>query len=551
MPSNPRRSSPTRKRHPRTKHLTPATHHPTRRAWALVIVGMVLCAGLAVVGVLRSTTALSQAQFANPQFQGMWSRTDGLVASGTVKRPWVWGPVPGRSVAEPFAGLPGNSHLVQYFDKGRMEINDPNGDPDDPFYVTNGLLAVELISGQMQTGLSTFESRSPASINLASDADDPSAPTYLSFNGVANIPGAPNERRKQSQVGQVVRTAIDRQGVTQPWPQDHLDYGVKIAHFEEATGHNIPDIFWEYLNQQTQIVQEEQVVTGPLFFPWFAVTGYPISEPYWSYVKVSGKYTDVLIQAYERRVLTFVPHLPSPFKVQMGNIGQHYYEWRYLAQPGPPPQPGPSTPTASAPPPLPNITIDEIAYRQAITDLNGNYVVLTNKGDAPQSLSGWWLDSPKWSTVDRFYFPEGVAIGEGASIRVHAGAGVNTATDVYMYRTSVMWEGKAYDLALLYDNYGREVASFFPASDVGAEPTKPPEGTQAVPLVGTPPTATRTPAAEETKVVPSPVGTEDVLPTLPASTPTTTRVVTGTVTITSTITVTATITRTVTPTPTP
>ncbi|HET6262430.1 MAG TPA: hypothetical protein VFG99_09360, partial [Chloroflexia bacterium] len=299
------------------------------------MVGMVLCAGLAVVGVLRSTTALSQAQFANPQFQGMWSRTDGLVASGTVKRPWVWGPAPGRSVAEPFAGLPGNSHLVQYFDKGRMEINDPNGDPDDPFYVTNGLLSVELISGQMQTGLSTYEGRSPASINLASDADDPSAPTYLSFNGVSNIPGAPNERRTQSQVGQVVRMANDRQGETQPWPQDHLDYGVKIAHFEEATGHNIPDIFWEYLNQQTQIVQEGEVVTGPLFFPWFAVTGYPISEPYWSYVKVSGKYTDVLIQAYERRVLTFVPHLPSPFKVQMGNIGQHYYEWRYLARSGP------------------------------------------------------------------------------------------------------------------------------------------------------------------------------------------------------------------------
>ena len=520
---------------------------------------MVLCAGLAVVGVLRSTTALSQAQFANPQFQGAWSRTDGLVASGTVKRPWVWGPVPGRSVAEPFAGLPGNSHLVQYFDKGRMEINDPNGNPDDPFYVTNGLLAVELISGQMQTGLSTFEGRSPASINLASDADDPSAPTYLSFNGVANIPGAPNERRKQSQVGQVVRTAIDRQGVTQPWPQDHLDYGVKIAHFEEATGHNIPDIFWDYLNQQTQIVQKEQVVTGPLFFPWFAVTGYPISEPYWSYVKVSGKYTDVLVQAYERRVLTFVPHLPSPFKVQMGNIGQHYYEWRYLAKSGPPPQPGPSTPTASSPPPLPLITIDEISYRKAITDLNSNYVVLTNKGNAAQSLSGWWLDSPKWSTVDRFYFPEGVAIGQGASIRVHAGAGVNNATDVYMYRTSVMWEGKAYDLALLYDNYGREVASFFPASDVGVEPTKPPEGTQAVPTRGTagvptrgtPPTATRTPQADDTKVVPSPVGTEDVLPTLPASTPTMTRVVTGTVTTIVTITVTPTITRTVTVTPTP
>ena len=59
-------------------------------------------------------------------------------------------------------------------------------------------------------------------------------------------------------------------------------------------------------------------VRGPLFYPWFSVTGYPISEPYWSYVKVAGRYTDVLIQAYERRVLTFVPHLPTPFNRKAG-----------------------------------------------------------------------------------------------------------------------------------------------------------------------------------------------------------------------------------------
>ena len=127
---------------------------------------------------------------------------------------------------------------------------------------------------------------------------------------------------------------------------------MRIAYFEAATGHNIPDVFWDYLNQQAKIIQDGQSVSGPLFFPWMSVTGYPISEPYWSYVKVAGSYTDVLIQAYERRVLTYVPHLQAGFKVQMGNIGQHYYDWRYLnAGGGVAGTPGRSTPTAVALPP--------------------------------------------------------------------------------------------------------------------------------------------------------------------------------------------------------
>src|SRR5436190_2878813 len=211
------------------------------------------------------TNASSQAQFADPAFQATWERTDGPVAAGSVQRGWVWGPVPGRSLTEPFEGIPGNAHAVQYFDKGRMEINNPSGNKNDPFYVTNGLLAVELIAGVQQTGITAYLTRSPAAINLASDADDPSAPTYQTFNGVSNIPGAPNDRRAAAAVGSTVRTAIDRQGKTQPWPQEHGDYGVRIAYFEPSTGHNIPDIFWDYLNQQGKIIQDGKTVQGPLF----------------------------------------------------------------------------------------------------------------------------------------------------------------------------------------------------------------------------------------------------------------------------------------------
>src|SRR5919201_2081281 len=132
-----------------------------------------LLAVLVLAFVQFIPTVFSQVQFADPAFQAAWERTDGPVAAGAVERGWVWGPAPGRSLTESFNGLPGNSHLVQYFDKGRMEINDPNAKKDDPFYVTNGLLAVELISGLQQTGVVTYQVRGPAAINLASDSDDP------------------------------------------------------------------------------------------------------------------------------------------------------------------------------------------------------------------------------------------------------------------------------------------------------------------------------------------------------------------------------------------
>ena len=54
-----------------------------------------------------------------------------------------------------------------------------------------------------------------------------------------------------------------------------------------------------------------------------------ISESYWTRVKVSGVERDVLVQLYERRVLTYTPSNPDGWKVEMGNVGQHYYPWRY------------------------------------------------------------------------------------------------------------------------------------------------------------------------------------------------------------------------------
>jgi hypothetical protein len=262
--------------------------------------------------------------FADAAFKNVWTRTDSLVDSGSVKRSYFWGPVPGFTAYEEYAEGDHGKHLVQYFDKSRMEINNPSGDKSNPFYVTNGLLTEELITGRMQTGTTRYEQRYPAEIDIASDGNDTAAgtPTYASFTAIANIP-VPDA------TGETIDATIDRAGNT-PIDATFTNYNVRYAHYEPATHHNIPDIFWQFLNQSGPVVQNGKTVNARLSDPYFYATGYPIADAYWARVTIAGiANTAVLVQPYERRVLTYVPDAPEGFKVQMGNIGQHYYAWRY------------------------------------------------------------------------------------------------------------------------------------------------------------------------------------------------------------------------------
>ncbi len=293
-----------------------------------------------------SRAQTSGGSFADPAFAALWGRTDSLVANGIVQRSFYWGPTAGVIKQETYTDAPSGTRLVQYFDKSRMEINDANADRTSPFFVTNGLLTVELISGRMQTGSKTFEQRAPAAIDLASDVDDLSAPTYASFQ---NLMGKAN-----SAVGSVVGDFITRDGHAGPPPTARAIPNVTIAYYEPATGHNIAKSIWDFLNASGPVSATTpsgvRVVTQTLNNPWFYATGYPITEPYWADVKIGGKQTLVLIQAFERRVVTYVPSMDAAYQVQMGNIGQHYYDWRYNNLGGPQASPTPSggaVPTAT------------------------------------------------------------------------------------------------------------------------------------------------------------------------------------------------------------
>ncbi|HZG66302.1 MAG TPA: hypothetical protein VEZ12_06135, partial [Herpetosiphonaceae bacterium] len=91
------------------------------------------------------------------------------------------------------------------------------------------------------------------------------------------------------------------------------------AQYNAELGHHLPNVFAAYLNE--------------LPLPWVFVMGYPITEPYWVRAGIRGQATDVLVQIFERRVLTYTPSNPAAFRVEMGNVGQHYFRWRYNAAP--------------------------------------------------------------------------------------------------------------------------------------------------------------------------------------------------------------------------
>jgi len=294
----------------------------------LLMTGAALLSLPALFAGVNSTQAAANIDFANPAFRTVWARTDLPVANHTVVRTWFWGPAPNSpGLLEPNKESPGGTRLVQYFDKSRMEINNPAGNPNDQFFVTNGLLTVELVSGRMQTGEATYETRSAACIPVTGDYGDMNAPTYAAMQKVTNT--TLGDHFASDMTGQVITATINHTGTVGTDPAMSVMTGTKVAYFDTVTKHNIPQVFWQFLNQSGPVYENGNTTNAQLINPWFYASGRPISEAYWTHATVQGKMTDVMVQLYERRALTYVPTYVPGFQVEMANIGQHYYDWRY------------------------------------------------------------------------------------------------------------------------------------------------------------------------------------------------------------------------------
>ena len=284
------------------------------------LVPIFTCAALVTTGVvLRERTPAARPA----AIQETWSRVDRPVATGQTARTWLWGPQDTSfQRTEPYAESPGGARTVVYFDKSRMEISDPSADRGSGWFVANGLLVVELTSGRLQLGDDTFVQRTPAAIDVAGDPDDPSSPTYATFGMLLGAASAAD--------GAALVTRLARDG-TLTTDASLATYGVTAARRVRVAGldHQIASPFWDFMNSNGLVFENNHYESDSLFQNAFYATGYPISEAYWARVTVLGMPKDVLIQCFERRCLTYTPDNPDGWKVEAGNVGQHYFAWRY------------------------------------------------------------------------------------------------------------------------------------------------------------------------------------------------------------------------------
>ncbi len=295
--------------------------------------------------------------FAAQEFQNLWNQTD----ANSGNRSLTWGPSPWWDYKEFYKDAPGGLRQVQYFDKARMEINNPEA-AKTPFFVTNGLLPVEMISGRVKLGnnedASSYDQRESAGIPVAGDLAkvNPNAPTYASFRLVATTSG---NNQAQPRLGERISATFDKSGNIGV-RQDLATEATQIVQFNANTGHNIPAVFKDYMD-----FYDRSGNVGSIF-----TFGYPITEPYWIRARVGGQDMDVMVQIFERRVLTYTPSNPEQYQVEMGNVGQHYFQWRYANQGTPwDPETPPYFPVAFASNrPTGTKTIERIYT----TDVNGN-----------------------------------------------------------------------------------------------------------------------------------------------------------------------------------
>jgi hypothetical protein len=322
-------------------------------------------------------------QFAEPRFSTVWTRTDSQSVRGG--RSWYWGPSPWFDYAEFYRQGENGLRTVQYFDKARMELNNPTDHSGASQGVTNGLLVKELVSGRVQLGNDPydFDQRQPADVPVAGNPRNAnnSGPGYNAFAGVATTDNGYHDPQR---LGEKVTTTLDRSGNLGQRGDLALPE-TKIVQYNSVTGHNIPQVFWDFMNLKGKIATG-RLENGPVV-DWLFAMGLPITDAYWTRSQVGGEEKDVLVQLFERRVLTYVPTNPEGYKVEMGNVGQHYFQWRY-------PQLG--TPWASPEPQMPLIYASDIDTGGKHWDLylpnyNGGGIRITN--GAQETVAYSWRRS--------------------------------------------------------------------------------------------------------------------------------------------------------------
>ncbi len=279
------------------------------------ILAMVVLIGLTITPVLAAPV------IGNAAFQRVWERQDRAVTEHISDRSWTWGPAPiSEALREQLVEGVDGKRTVQYFDKSRMEINDPTADPNATWYVTNGLLPIELMTGRLQVGFNQFELRAPARIAAIGDPDQ--FPTYADLLHLYQSPGAVNP----GDLGKPATGFLNADGSISGFNDYASDPATLLVRGEN--NHGVAKAFLDFVNGQGLVYENGRYIRSQVYDPLF-VFGLPVTGAYWVKANVGGVARPILFQVFERRVLTYNPANDPAFRVEMGNVGQHYYQWRY------------------------------------------------------------------------------------------------------------------------------------------------------------------------------------------------------------------------------
>ena len=271
-------------------------------------------------------------------FEATWGLTDKDILGGQ-RQSWLWGPQAfGGPVLEQYANAATrtNGRMVQYWDKGRMERE---SDGKGGFLFTVGKLGWELLTGKVDLGGGQTADLAPADIPLvgplriednntigASSTDLPPiklAPTYAD----ANIEAA---QRTQDYSGAPITWILRPGGKIEQFAPPTATY---LANYNAETGHHVADVFASWYSQTFYTSYNDDptdTLSNDLRDKLEGLDpGNPLTDPFWVEVTVDGVDRLILVQIFERWTMTYNPANPSGWQVELGNVGLHYYEWRY------------------------------------------------------------------------------------------------------------------------------------------------------------------------------------------------------------------------------
>jgi hypothetical protein len=166
-----------------------------------------------------------------------------------------------------------------------------------------------------------FEFRGPARVAALGDPDN--FPTYADLLPFYQSPGAVNPGDLGKPATGFINTNLTVTGFN-----DYANDGATIL-VRGENNHGVARAFVDFMNQEGLVSENGRYVRGQVYDPLF-VFGLPVTGAYWVKTKVGGKELPILFQVFERRVLTYNPANPPQWRIEMGNVGQHYYTWRYV-----------------------------------------------------------------------------------------------------------------------------------------------------------------------------------------------------------------------------